>query len=111
MSACVDGPNRIEAGESVLDLQDQIDQILQLNHVLTHPLGGAHSCGLWPNKRLKCWGLNSHGQLGLGDTEDRGDSLNELGENLPYVDLGSGWEVQDYCVGGRTHLSYDSSNT
>ena len=38
---------------------------------------------------IKCWGSNSVGNLGLGDTAHRGDNPGEMGNNLPYVDLGS----------------------
>ena len=35
------------------------------------------------------WGWNGYGQLGLGDTNPRGDSSDEMGDFLPYVDLGT----------------------
>ncbi len=50
-------------------------------------LGSAHSCALLDNRRVKCWGGNSLGQLGLDATGDRGDMPNEMGDNLPFVDL------------------------
>jgi len=37
--------------------------------------------------RLKCWGENTDGQLGLGDDVDRGCDARELGDALPVVDL------------------------
>ncbi|WP_434424146.1 RCC1 domain-containing protein [Nannocystis pusilla] len=37
---------------------------------------------------IKCWGANAWGQLGLGDTEDRGDGPGEMGDDLPALDLG-----------------------
>lgn len=35
-----------------------------------------------------CFGKNFAGQLGLGDTENRGDEPDEMGNNLPRVYLG-----------------------
>ena len=52
--------------------------------------GGSHTCALLDNNSVKCWGSNSNGQLGLGDTIDRGDNVNETGDNLPAIDLGTG---------------------
>jgi cysteine-rich repeat protein len=52
--------------------------------------GNASTCAVLVDGRLKCWGANNSGRLGLGDTKLRGDSLNEMGDNLPPVDLGAG---------------------
>ena len=35
----------------------------------------------------KCWGLNNVGQLGYGDTANRGDGSNEMGDSLPFLDI------------------------
>lgn len=48
-----------------------------------------HACALLDNGRIKCWGRNDDGRLGVGDTEIRGDADNQMGDNLPYVDLGT----------------------
>ncbi|CAM9633337.1 unnamed protein product, partial [Laminaria digitata] len=37
-----------------------------------------------------CWGRNNHGQLGLGDEDDRGEDPTLLGANLTAVSLGDG---------------------
>jgi len=37
--------------------------------------GGAHICAILPNERVKCWGNNFAGQLGLGDVLARGDAI------------------------------------
>jgi len=50
--------------------------------------GDEQTCVADPLGRVKCWGVNLDGQLGLGDTEHRGDDPGEMGANLPEVDLG-----------------------
>ncbi|MEM8816652.1 MAG: hypothetical protein AAGE85_12575 [Pseudomonadota bacterium] len=58
----------------------------------SRPVGidpGKHSCAVLENGRVKCWGRNRDGQLGLGDTTDRGQDPKELGANLPALDLGT----------------------
>ncbi len=50
--------------------------------------GAAHTCVVLDNDAVKCWGLNDDGQLGLGDTNARGDGAGEMGDALPAVSLG-----------------------
>ena len=38
---------------------------------------------------VKCWGKNHKGQLGLGDTDHRGESAGDMGDDLPVVNLGT----------------------
>ena len=52
--------------------------------------GSAHTCAVLDNATVKCWGLNIDGQLGLGDTDNRGDDAGEMGDALTTVDLGTG---------------------
>ncbi|HTV18305.1 MAG TPA: hypothetical protein VMG12_06530, partial [Polyangiaceae bacterium] len=53
----------------------------------TLALGSEHTCAVLDDQSLKCWGRNDMGQLGLGDTEFRGDEPGEMGDALPRVDL------------------------
>ena len=54
-------------------------------------LGDTFSCAILYGGVIKCWGSNHKGQLGLGDTSNRGDaSEDQMGDNLPVVDLGTG---------------------
>eukprot|EP00798_Chlamydomonas_sp_ICE-L_P028118 gene28118-31232_t len=59
----------------------------------------SHTCAILDNGALKCWGANSNGQLGLGDTESRGGDVNEMGDNLTAVDLGTGRTATAITVG------------
>ncbi|MCC6524583.1 MAG: hypothetical protein IT373_18145, partial [Polyangiaceae bacterium] len=52
--------------------------------------GWDHTCVGLDSATVQCWGYNVGGMLGLGDTLDRGDNLNEMGDALPYVALGIG---------------------
>lgn len=51
---------------------------------------GYVTCAILDNGSTKCWGRNNYGQLGLGNVSSRGDAANEMGDNLPAVDLGTG---------------------
>jgi len=62
--------------------------------------GGYHTCALLDDKSVKCWGYNNNGQLGIGDTKDRGDAYGEMGDNLPAVDLGTGRTATAIAAGG-----------
>ena len=64
--------------------------------------GVVHACAILDNDKVKCWGINDNGQLGLGDMETRGDDPNELGDNLPYVDLGVG-RTAKFISAGEQH--------
>ncbi|HEY5960854.1 MAG TPA: SpvB/TcaC N-terminal domain-containing protein, partial [Polyangiaceae bacterium] len=61
--------------------------------------GYAHTCAILDDDSVKCWGINSNGQLGLGDTLTRGYMV--LGSNLPVVDLGTGRKARKIRAGGN----------
>jgi E3 ubiquitin-protein ligase HERC3 len=44
-----------------------------------------HTCAILDDDTLKCWGWNGYGQLGQGNINHRGDSANEMGDNLPAI--------------------------
>jgi alpha-tubulin suppressor-like RCC1 family protein len=60
--------------------------------------GAGHSCAILGDGAVKCWGDNEFGQLGLGDTRNRGDDPDEMGDALPTVDLG-GWSAVAISAG------------
>lgn len=66
-------------------------------------LGQEFSCALLDDASLKCFGNNFFGQLGYGDTAKRGDGANEMGDQLPAVDLGPGAKTRA-VAGGPNHV-------
>src|SRR5262249_7695541 len=61
--------------------------------------GSDHSCALLEDHRVKCWGNNLLGQLGLGDTKARGLDADGMGDALPFVDLGNGRTAKQLAAG------------
>jgi alpha-tubulin suppressor-like RCC1 family protein len=50
--------------------------------------GDNHTCAILDNASIKCWGSNTAGQLGLGNTINRGDNSSDMGDNLlPVIGL------------------------
>ena len=51
--------------------------------------GGRHNCILLMKdgiQGVKCWGINTNGQLGLGHTDNQGDDPNEI-EGLALTEI------------------------
>jgi len=68
--------------------------------------GMGHTCALLDdgngqNGLMKCFGFNSMAQLGIEQYQDQGDELGEMGNNLPFVDAGSGTTIEAVGVGDR----------
>jgi cysteine-rich repeat protein len=73
--------------------------------------GGQHSCAILNGGQVKCWGLNENGQLGLGDSENRGDDPGEMGDELPAVDLGVGYAAKALALGSQHTCALLSNDT
>jgi len=61
--------------------------------------GAKHVCALLDNATVKCFGENAYGQLGQGDTSDRGDGTGEMGSDLLAISLGTGRTASHIATG------------
>ncbi|MEQ1877659.1 MAG: hypothetical protein ABL958_13525 [Bdellovibrionia bacterium] len=62
-------------------------------------IGLYNMCALFDDGRMKCWGWNQNGQTGNGDTKPHGSGPNQMGDKLPYVNLGKNLKVSKVSVG------------
>jgi len=62
-------------------------------------VGQTSSCAVLAGGAVKCWGDNRYAQLGVGDKVNRGDQPNQMGDNLPFITLGSGHTARAVAVG------------
>lgn len=84
-------------GKGVNDMTSlaAVDLGLDANDSVTGIYGGAggftangtHTCALLASHRIKCWGRNDYGQLGIDSPGDRGIASGQMGTALPYVKL------------------------
>jgi serine/threonine protein kinase len=58
--------------------------------------GGFHTCAVLDTGKVRCWGSNSHGQLGYGSTRDIGDDENPASAG----DVDVGGAVRQIVAGG-----------
>ena len=73
--------------------------------------GGNHTCAILDTGAVKCWGENGSGQLGQGNTADRGDGPGEMGDNLAPIDLGTGRTATAIAAGaGHTCAVLDDGD-
>jgi hypothetical protein len=78
-------------GDSAQDMGDNLPVSVLGSITIKRLLAACfHFCLLTTSDQIKCWGLNGRGQLGYGDTINRGETLAQLGDNLPFVNVGSG---------------------
>ncbi|MEC7275530.1 MAG: choice-of-anchor D domain-containing protein [Bdellovibrionota bacterium] len=88
----------------------QISLSAKIGRILKIAAGDNHKCALFELGKVKCWGNNSFGQLGLGNTTPLGINSSTIGENIPFVDLGSGVKARDITAGENHNCVLTTTN-
>lgn len=94
--------NDDDLGDDPGELED-LEPIALRGAVKAVRAGFRFVCAQLANDDLQCWGRNGSGQLGLNDTDHRGDEPNEMGMMLPVVNLGMGRKAKAFAT-GYTHV-------
>ena len=80
--------------------REDIELTLRQPHPVQLSGNEYHYCVLFEGGRVKCWGRNNQGQLGIGSRGGAiGDANGEMGEKLPYLDFGAGVKVAQISAG------------
>jgi len=62
-------------------------------------------CALFDNGKLKCWGANTYGLGFVSSDNVVGNGPGEMGDNLPFVDLGTGRTAVAVTGGSQFHCA------
>ncbi len=77
-------------GDELNEMGTQVQTPVKGRAIEELSAGGFHTCVMYTDLAVNCWGHNDRGQLGRGDNEVYvGDSALEMGEALIDVNLGS----------------------
>ncbi len=82
---------------NTLQTDTDIDGIGDACDIKKVAAGAYHACALLFDGRVKCWGWNGYGQLGLGDASNRGATSGSVGMGLSFVNIGA--PVRDIATG------------
>eukprot|EP01083_Nonionella_stella_P279496 950765_1 len=100
-----DGPN--EMGDNLHEIDLGTNFIPIVEQIMTR---GYHSCSLSTTNTVKCFGYNDYGQLGLGDTNNRGDEANQMGDTLLEINLGTNFIPMQIATGAFHTCALSTAN-
>jgi alpha-tubulin suppressor-like RCC1 family protein len=95
----------LEDGQSRGDTPNSMgDALPPVNLGTTAPVraiavGESRSCAVFEDGRIKCWGKNTSGELGIGTQTNRGGGVGDMGDGLSFVNLGTGVQVESLSLG------------
>eukprot|EP01083_Nonionella_stella_P307184 1078744_1 len=99
--------------DGVGEMGDSLDNIdLGTDFIPTKLSAGLyHTCASSQTNTLKCFGRNNVGQLGYGDTNDRGDEAGEMGDSLNTLNFGSNFVPMQVTAGSMHTCALSKGNT
>jgi alpha-tubulin suppressor-like RCC1 family protein len=112
--------NRSNLGDGVNEMGDALPYVnlgtvdglgITPNVIKDFSLGSYHACAIVTGDRLKCWGSGFHGVLGLGNRNAIGDDAGEVGDGVPYVNLGTGHTAKAVSARDSTTFVIRDDNT
>jgi alpha-tubulin suppressor-like RCC1 family protein len=94
-------PTSDAAPSSAADASDASSSALV---AAVHRIGCGYdfTCAIVGDGRVKCWGQNNRGQLGIGTSDVHGLYGQGMGNQLPFVNLGANTKAASLAV-GREH--------
>lgn len=95
--------DRMPRGGSIRDIDENIAfvDIPLFYKSYFYTSGTANHTCILISSGLSCWGRNSKGQLGIGSTNNIGDESEEMGKNLPIIEIGSLKYIPYVTIGGE----------
>jgi alpha-tubulin suppressor-like RCC1 family protein len=73
--------------------------------------GFEHTCAVLQSGKVKCWGGNTSGQLGIGSTTNIGSSASQMGNALAAAQLGGAKAVSVSAGAGHTCVVLNDGGT
>ena len=88
-----DDPEEMEQPFSAMDTGQRL--------AIAIAVGGNHTCVMFSDGQIGCFGDNAFGQLGLGHTDNRGTRPEHMGANVVLVSLPDGTRAVSLAAGGQ----------
>lgn len=74
-------------GSTPTDMGDALAPVKESQKIRMMSLGYTHTCAVLEDESIKCWGVNTYGQLGIENTTPHGKATGSMDQGLPKVML------------------------
>jgi len=92
----------VDKGNHPNEMGDYLEFINLGSGVLVESMSASdHTTIVTFNHVIKSWGVNDDGELGYGNTQSLGINPNEMGDYLPFVNIGTGLKIAAVFTGNH----------